>query len=76
MIEIPVKDVSKAMVEAFNECHDLRLNGYEVLFSSYDNGLLFIKLRHQRNGNVMSVKAKGVQLTIMRNGRIVKQVDF
>lgn len=67
-------DLSRAEVEALSECFDFLRNGYiQVIDFSCDN-VWVIKMKHQSNGNRLTIWIKKHTYTIFRNGEIVKSV--
>ena len=66
----------KYVVLALQECQDLLKCGYMVRFSSYSKDFLFIKLKHQSNGNEIIIKSSALMMSITKNGRVVKTTSF
>lgn len=76
---VPVKEKRtklKHVVMALHECHDLLQCGYLVRFSSYSKDFLFIKLKHQTNGNEIIIKSSTLMMSITKNGKVVKTTSF
>lgn len=66
----------KYVVLALQECQDFLDNGYLVRFSSYSKDFLFIKLKHQTNGNEIVIKSSTLMMSITKNGKVVKTATF
>lgn len=66
----------KYEVLALQECQDLLKCGYLVRFSSYYKDFLFIKLKHQTNGNEIIIKSSPLMMSLTKNGKIVKTHNF
>lgn len=66
----------KYVVLALRECQDFLDNGYLVRFSSYSKDYLFIKLKHQTNGNEIVIKSSTLMMSITKNGKVVKTTSF
>lgn len=66
----------KYVVLALQECQDFLQCGYLVRFSSYSDEFLFIKLKHQTNGNEIIIKSSNLMMSITKNGKVVKTTSF
>lgn len=66
----------KYVVLALQECQDFLQCGYLVRFSSYSKDFLFIKLKHQTNGNEIIIKSSNLMMSITKNGKVVKTTSF
>ncbi len=67
-------DLSRAEVEALKECFDFLCNGYIQVIDFFADGIWIIKMKHQSNGNRLSIWIKKHTYTIFRNGAMVKKV--
>ena len=67
-------DLSRAEVEALKECFDFLRNGYIQVIDFFTESIWVIKMRHQSNGNRLTIWIKKYTYTIYRNGETVKTV--
>lgn len=59
------------------EVQSLESEGYRQLFAAQTMGCKeFVKMRHNSNGNVMHITLKDSQITLMKNGKIVKTYEI
>lgn len=71
-----MKDEAKQMRLLKYEVESLISEGYFILFAAQTMGCKeFVKMRHNSNGNVMRITLKDSQITLMKNGKIVKQYE-
>lgn len=68
------KDLTKAQVEALQECFDFLRNGYLPIIDFCIDGLWVIKLRHQRKFSMLIVEILRNSYTIKRGGKKIKSV--
>ena len=69
-------NLTKAEVEALLECFDFLRNGYQQLIDFNRNGLWIIRMKHKKNGCVLTVLIRACEYMILRNGRISKNVAY
>lgn len=69
-------NLTKAEVEALLECFDFLRNGYKQLIDFNRNGLWIIRMKHQKNGCVLTVMIRACEYMILRNGRLSKNVAY
>lgn len=67
-------NLTKAQVEALQECFDFLRNGYMPLLDSVVCGTWLIKLRHRYNGSCISVWIHHWSYVIFRDGKMSKFV--
>lgn len=67
-------NLTKAQVEALQECFDFLRNGYMPLLDSVVCGTWIIKLRHRHNGSCISVWIHRWSYVILRDGKMMKVV--
>lgn len=63
---------TKAEIEGIKEVLDFIDNGYMLLFSGGESGHMFLKLKHYRNGRIISVKITYTYYQISSRGKILK----
>lgn len=69
-------NLTKAQVEALQECFDFLRNGYLPLLDSVVCGTWIIKLRHRYNGSCISVWIHHWSYVIFKDGSMKKLVRF
>lgn len=73
---IIINPKTKAEVDAIKECIDLLHNGYFILFSCGERGDAFIRLRHSKNGRMLTFRIRLDGYTISENGKVIKEVNM
>lgn len=67
---------TKCEVDAIKEVIDLLHNGYTDMFScGYFNGIIY-KLRHRKNGRILTVKIMPQYYEIKEKGEVIKRVPY
>lgn len=69
-------NLTKAQVEALQECFDLLHNGYLPTMDWNINGLWVIRLRHKANGHAIAVHIKDNCYTVYKDAKRVKYTAF
>lgn len=76
MIHKSVKPCFPSQVDALQECIDLVKNGYMQRVASLQPSMWYVKYYHCRNGNTIIVKWVPGCMTIGKNGKVVKCVQY
>lgn len=71
-----IKAKTKAEVEALKECFDLIHNGYFILWSAGKQGDMWMKFKHSRNGNILSINVRYDGYDICKMGKKIKSVSM
>lgn len=58
----------------YREVHDLLENGYLFLFNSDVGDVSVTKLRHRKNGRLLTLKLRRDSWCICENGKVIKEV--
>lgn len=69
-------DLTKAEVEALLECFDFIRNGYVQVIDYNVAGIWIIKMKHKRNGAMLSICIIKSSYTIFKDNKLVKKVGF
>lgn len=69
-------DLTKAEVEALLECFDFLRNGYVQVIDYNAAGVWVIKMKHSRNGAMLSICILKSSYTIFKDDKLLKKVDF
>lgn len=70
----PIKPSSNLEKESAQLVHSLISEGYLVTFQAGTMyWTIFVKLRHQHNGNEIIIKANEIEREVWKNGQLVKQ---
>lgn len=64
---------NKIQVGALHECIDLELNGYRAIVQYTTAELWYIKLKHRKNGNVITIRAFDDRYIVKKNDEQVKE---
>lgn len=68
--------LTKAEVEALLECFDFLRNGYVQVIDYNVAGVWIIKMKHGRNGAMLSINILKSSYVIFKNDKLVKKVNF
>ena len=66
-------DLSSVQISALEECADLKLNGYMVLFQVMQRDWWYFKLRHCQNGRTLVIQWRKDYYTISEGKNILKR---
>ena len=69
-------DLTKAEVEALLECFDFLRNGYVQVIDYNVAGVWIIKMKHGRNGAILSINILKSSYVIFKNDKLVKKVNL
>lgn len=69
-------DLTKAEVEALLECFDFLRNGYVQVIDYNVAGVWIIKMKHGRNGAMLSINILKYSYVIFKNDKLVKKVNL
>ena len=58
----------------YREVHDLLENGYLILFNSDVGDVSVTRLRHRKNGRILTLKLRSNSWSICENGKVIKEV--
>ena len=58
----------------YREVHDLLENGYLFLFNSDVGDVSVTRLRHRKNGRILTLKLRSDSWSICENGKVIKEV--
>lgn len=66
-------DLSDVQICALDECADLELNGYMVLFQVMQRDWWYFKLKHFHNGRTLVIQWRKDYFTISEGKKILKR---